>query len=165
VGDKLTWKVPYARPMAIVRALAHLRNKPLRLRWYLTSKGADLQNLRMDSGLAGLLENLREARSSVLGREALVPTRFSVFGLLNVQDTASDMDPEFARAVYGKLLRELGEDAVLEFSHSLRRSNYGEHGGDVSLVDYGQAGLDEFLKEYGEAFRAILDEVLREKHG
>lgn len=158
VGEHVTLKFPQIHGTVAFKYLI----KAIRtgkLRRYLTGS-EKLASLRGQL-LRGWLENWREWRLSKEITETIVPTRFSIFGIVNLQDTAPDADLRYGE-VYNALRAIIDEDLVYEHGgHTMPgTSNFGVHDGKLKIRDYGELGLDVLLKEYGAQLKQALDETM-----
>ena len=159
VGERSTLKFPQIHGILVLRELVNaIRSGSLRE--YLTESEKGRYNLRGQL-LRGWFENLREWRLSQEITGTIVPTRFSIFGLINLQDTAPDADLKVGE-VYNTLRAIIDEDLVHEHGgHTMRGgSNFGLHEGKLKLRDYGELGLEVLLKQYGVELQQALDKTM-----
>ena len=169
VGEHFTIKVP--RP-DIGRAISNLRESTgSGVRGVLECIAGTEGNARsLRFALTrGISENLRERDLSKTEMDILVPTRASILGLVNIQDTARDVDiknNEIYEAFWKRLvslpdIRDEDERIIRAGGHTLPQSkNYGLHEGTIKLRDYGERDLKELLTKYGHLLReAILEKT------
>jgi hypothetical protein len=111
--------------------------------------------------LRGWLENLRERRLSREFTDIIVPTRLSIFGLLNVQDTATDLPPESPHVssairdkINAEIVRKNGGHTIAD------NSNFGLHHGQLKIRDYGELGLDFLLSNYADQLEQAFAETM-----
>lgn len=159
VGERATLKIPQIHGIFVMKELIKATRNG-RLRKYLTGSEKHPQSLTKHL-LRGWLENLREWRLSGEITDTVVPTRFSIFGIINVQDTAPDVDIPFG-AVYDELRKLIAEDLVYQHGgHTMPgKSNFGLHDGQIKLRDYGELGLEVLLKDYGNQLKQALEKTM-----
>jgi hypothetical protein len=170
VGDKLTVKVP----MFNVRRLIGDVRKALQSKWALKEffSGAERAGT-LSFFLRGLKENLREASLSKELADLVIPTRLSILGIINIQDSASEiLSPEdnIYSAFWKKLINSIDREEFKNNERIIRRGphtleqpdNFGLHGGRIKLLDYGEKGLDDLLREYGRLLQEVLEEKMTE---
>jgi hypothetical protein len=163
VGERVTVKVPKVH----VRNAATLLREALETRNLAFIKsvvlGRDDELFTLSENLLkGWLENLREARGSAELKGVVVPTRFSVLGVINVMDTAEDIhigELELSRAFKEEGLKSaIAENS--DFDHTTASpSNFGKIEGVVYLRDYGERGVGQLLQKNHKAFRRALDRL------
>jgi len=100
---------------------------------------------------AGIRANLLERRFSARLGDIVVPTKFSLFGLINVMDYASSL------LVPDNILAEKHPFAPLKGSPINSADNFGYHKGKMKLLNYGGMGLITYLLENRQLFRKQLD--------
>jgi len=157
IGERSTLKLPRLQIQATIAWIRHSIKRG-RLREYLTGSGR-VPSLSPHL-LGGILANKREWRLSRKTTDILVPTRFSIFGLMNIQDTAEDVEfPEAAVAV--KLYGSMPDEVLFEqHGHTFQGSdNFGIHDGRLKLLDYGGVGLESVINQYEE----VIAEALRQQ--
>lgn len=110
--------------------------------------------------LRGWFENLREAELSEELGDIVVPTRFSLFGVLNIMDRAdvlgeSTVDDVLLAPFCDRLTAPHRAVSRHTFSNP---KNFGWHDGRLKLVDYGAYKLYEVLTENRDKILAGLNE-------
>ncbi len=157
VGEKITLKFPKFHPLLLIKHLYEAK-KDGRFFNYIKSKEEYPGSFK--SHFRGWLENRRESRLSQEVSDNIVPTRFSLFGIFNIQDTASDVNIPYGM-VYTELSNLIGQNLVFEHGdHTLPgKSNFGLHEGKIKLRDYGERKLPVILKQYGEQLSQVLEET------
>ena len=158
VGDTITLKFPNPKITRTIKGLYYAAKKG-NLQKYLTQNEKHFSF--SSEMLRGWFENLREWRLSQEFTDIVVPTRFSIFGLLNIQDTAKDVEMEYAEI--GPALRGKIPDKVMlnNGQHTITGSdNFGWHDGKLKIRDYGELGLDFLLENYRDELREALAETM-----
>ncbi|MBI2638424.1 hypothetical protein HYW83_02435 [Candidatus Peregrinibacteria bacterium] len=117
----------------------------------------------------GWLQNVREARISDDFINVVVPTRFSLFGFINIQDTAPDVDAQDGE-IYIDIIKRIKSSADVRLqdvidmrsaTHTLPNSkNYGLSEGRIKLRDYGEKGIAELLQRFGTQVEQVLQEKM-----
>ena len=167
VGESLTIKIPnFNIKRAISTLIRASRNGIAGIREYITGKEGNPSSISF-SLLRGIRENIRERVLSKTELDFLVPTRLSILGLINFQDTATatdSKDDEIYEAFFRKLtqlpnFKDEDEKMLRAGGHTLPQAkNYGIHDGKVKLLDYGEVGLDKLLAKYGYLLQQVLEE-------
>lgn len=109
----------------------------------------------------GWAGNLREALFWIRHRNALcVPTRFSFFGLVNMQPVATMLEWGDREAVFGKAAEVLGDRIMddVHYFHYAHSGNWVRYGGTVRLSDYGSTVTQAIIVESGDAIVDALRE-------
>ena len=160
VGECATLKIPKLRLGLVISGIKDAIERH-RLPKYLTGNEKNTLSLA-NHLLRGWLENWREWRLSKEIAGTVVPTRFSIFGIINLQDTAPNVDSLEYGDVYIALSKIIDKDLVFKHGgHTLPESeNFGMHDGKLKIRDYGELGLDVLLKNYGKQLQQALDETM-----
>ena len=105
--------------------------------------------------LRGVLCNKREAKYSTELGEIAVPTRFSLFGIFNIQETASSH--RYDRGLLWKIFFDIiGKDLRAADHTFAGEQSFGMHGGRMKIIDYGSARFPELLiKHKQEIIKAL----------
>lgn len=159
VGEHITLKFPQIKLGRTVRAIQDAIKRG-KLSEYVTRSEKHPDSLARDL-FRGWFENLREWRLSQEITDTIVPTRFSIFGLMNIQDTAKDIKlpyPTIGIALLGKIPDHIIID---HGSHTIASSgNFGIHEGVLKIRDYGELGLDYLLINYGAEIKQAAAETM-----
>jgi hypothetical protein len=108
---------------------------------------------------AGIRANILEKRFSAKLGDLVVPTRFSLFGLINVMDAAAPS------GIPAGLIAKTMPFSPLEGYQVDSADNFGIHGGRLKLLNYGGIGLISYLIGNKALFRSQLDAFVRENRG
>jgi len=111
--------------------------------------------------LEGVKSNLWEFYGSLRLGEIVVPTRFSFFGIFNIQDSASPIIG-FSYDEFALILKEIKSAIVIAegTEHTIfSQKNYGFHEGKIKLIDCGNKNLIQILMRSRESFRKALDTI------
>lgn len=160
VGERTTLKLPRLQILTNIRCIRDSLKRGW-LREYLTQ---DERHASLSRHLlGGLLANRREWHLSKKETEILVPTRFSIFGLLNIQDTATDIEMTMT-AIAIKLRRKIPDEILFtQHGHTFQGSdNFGVHEGRLKLRDYGELGLEATIEKYEEVIAQALEQQMIE---
>ncbi len=112
----------------------------------------------------GLIKNLVEARFSKPLDDLVIPTYFSLLGIVNLQATAQDHELKSSMIIEA-LTKHVGCDQydnsyLVPAGHTFQnKDNYGFHNGRLKFLDYGSRTAVKIMLEHREAMRAGLDEV------
>jgi len=111
--------------------------------------------------LVGFKCNWAEFVNSKRFRDVVVPTKFSLLGAFNVQDTAeiTNLSKEEKEILYEEIpdtRAQMGHIFVME-------GNFGLHSGRIKFVDYGDKRTIGGLKKHGVELRRIFDLVQRQR--
>ncbi|MCK9186118.1 hypothetical protein M0P48_01630 [Candidatus Gracilibacteria bacterium] len=161
VGGNLTVKVPNPHTL---RHLAKIFE-------YL--KLGDLEELRNWFGytegncvgfrwaISGLLQNWREFLLSKELSVIAVPTRLSIFGLLNVQDTAQNLPSTISdKDLFVTMGMAIGPE-IMKDPHSVYGTdNFGIHDGRAKMRDYGNVKIGPILKGHIDPIREALKNLM-----
>lgn len=163
VGDTVTVKVPQLKLGKVVKDLISSAQYGYFFK-YIT------KDIRQNKGLlstlfCGVMENYREwslykegaVNADIL--DILVPTRFSILGLINIQDTAIDAHLEPL-----EVLRAIGTSisgrTALPAMHTLEgTANFGMHDGRLKIRDAGEPGLRKLMKTHSSVIKEALEKV------
>jgi hypothetical protein len=171
VGEKLTIKIPIFDIPRLIKDIRSALQGNGMLREFLS--GAERTGT-LAFFLRGLRENRREASLSSELADLAVPTRLSVLGIVNIQDSAPEIlspEDEIYSAFWRKLVDSTDFSSITEGDerimrrgvHTLQQSdNFGTHMGRIKLRDYGEKGLDELLRKYGKLLKEVLEEKMAE---
>jgi hypothetical protein len=161
-GKNFTAKVPYFPPDRL-----QLIPEDLRIMWKMNGwKGlveyfTDPEDFMcfQQRFLDGWLANIREALWSRSLGDTVVPTHFSLAGILNIQSTAECLGLDIAsvrEAVKAEIRDRIGD------SHTfLSPDNYGRHNDQIKLLDYGSRGAGDFVRTHRAAFRRALTSLTK----
>lgn len=160
VGEKITIKLPAIDFKRMIRAI----REAIKGGWlmdYMTDSENHIHSFARHA-LRGFKENIREYRlSQEISDKTIVPTRISIFGILNIQDTAIDVDlphPAIGTVLIDKIPNQIMID---HGAHTiLDSSNFGLHEGLLKIRDYGELGLDFLLKNYEKEIEQALVETM-----
>lgn len=154
VGKKYAFKLPKVTP----RMIAQDVYDSFAGTWHGLSHSSlkDIFAGRMNvpsrsESFAGIRANILEKRFSARLGDIVVPTRFSLFGLINVIDHASSL------LVPDNILAEKHPFAPLSGHPINSADNFGYHNGKMKLLNYGGMGLITYLLENRQVFRKQLD--------
>ncbi len=158
VGENFTFKAPYIAPKNLMRIPSDIHLCWQLGKWkglieYFTD-GDDFTCFQQNL-LRGWLQNLRERRVSKLLNDIVVPTHLSLFGLLNVQSTATDINLSMSKL--GEIIKGEIPDNIQDAHTFLAPGNYGLHHDSVRLLDYGERGVYEFIQKYRPNFQTAFD--------
>lgn len=108
---------------------------------------------------AGWNKNRTESKISKTLAELAVATRFSLWGLVNVQETATPSGlPWFAvhKEIWNEFDFETCNNYLADFGHALDSGNFGFQNGKLKFVDYGNEELAQFISQHKAAFERAL---------
>ena len=156
-GDSLIMKIPYFPPDRLKVLPSDLRTSWQMDGWkglveYFTDP--DDCTCFQQRFLGGWLANVREALWSRSLGDTVVPTHFSLAGLLNIQSTAEGAN--FDIATLRQAVKAEIQDHITDAHTFLSPDNYGRHNGQVKLLDYGSRGAGDFVEKHRIAFRKAL---------
>lgn len=161
VGHRFTAKVP--NPKTIYDSLPSLIKFLRKRNYYLIRKWFQMPEKSIygfKHAIVGFLENWREFRYSEALQDVAVPTHASVFGILNLQDSAPDIPDIISdEQLIGVLEQAVGDLIKRDYHTFQQRSNFGIHNGRVKIRDYGGAKTGPFLKAYRDEFRIALGKL------
>lgn len=158
VGEEFTIKVPNPSTLkAIKYPLEKLSKGESHLfrRWFEYTEGNGTGLRRVFSGV---LQNRREAQLSSELEDIVVPTRISIFGLLNIQNTAPTPSASLEEIGIKMIIASNG-DAMRDLHTFCQSENYGVHNGEIKLRDYGSPRLAPILRKHSNAIREALAEL------
>ncbi len=113
--------------------------------------------------LEGVWSNRFENKWSKKLYEAVVPTRFSVFGAVNIQDTALPIQA-FSKNELSFIRNQLTDKIFFSEIHTLSfAENYGMHNGKIKLLDYGSKILAQWIFDHLDLFRNTLDAIQEQR--
>ena len=108
----------------------------------------------------GLFDNLSEFvfYLSHFNNEFLVPTYFSLFGLVNIQPlqkNVCDIDKDvWYHLIKNSSQKEIWDSSKHTFSTA---SNFSiDKNGKLKVMDYASAGVQKMTKKYGKKFHSVL---------
>lgn len=163
VGESCTFKFPQIMLRTAGAEFCHAISQPnsvRRLRHLLRSRMKTRMGFRFYL-LGGICENIREAFYTRALGELVVPTRLSLLGLMNIQDTAEDIEYE-PDALFERMKGVLGND-IGGTSHTFNRpNNFGVHDGRVKLRDYGNVGIGAKVLAHQDAMYDELTALTKE---
>ena len=156
VGKRYAFKVPKVTPRMLVQdvydsfagtwhGLTHAKLKDI-------FAGRSNTTPRAES-LEGIRANILEKRfSSKLG-DIVVPTRFSLFGVVNVMDAAAPS------GIPASLIAKTRPFSPLDGHPVNSADNFGIHNGRLKLLNYGGIGLISYIMWNKDIFRRQLDDL------
>lgn len=105
--------------------------------------------------LAGLMENWKEfVYWRRFGFDWLVPTYFSLFGLVNVQKAGEEFDFDKNGIFWSQISEHFGDKVYEGDEHAFAEDeNYVLIDSQVRLVDYGNFRNEDFFAKYEERLR------------
>ena len=156
VFRSLTIKFPRTRLLKALKNLWDYRKRPKWLLKFLT-RGSDYQWSVQWAILRGVFDNWREHQFyKSQGFPILAPSLFSLFGIVNVQRTAQEIQMEDVDLWVQ--FHQITGGAVWKNSHVFaEKRNFGILDGKLVIVDYGSRRTQEILKEYHEKMSQEFD--------
>lgn len=110
--------------------------------------------------IAGVLANYREGRVPPELEDIIVPTKLSVFGLLNLQDATQDLPEHITgNQVALVLLNALGADFKKDLHVFSNEANFGLHEGTVKMRDAGGEHTLALCETHHTALRGAMQEL------
>ena len=111
--------------------------------------------------ISGVLQNWQEFKLSKELNGIVVPTRLSVFGIFNIQDTATDLPKNISNHIlFVELGRAIGYD-IMKDTHTFRNSdNFGIHNGQAKIRDYGDPKIGSILKDHFSKIKESLRSLI-----
>ena len=109
----------------------------------------------------GIKSNFWEFYGSLKLGDIVMPTRFSFFGIFNIQDTATSIEG-FSHDEFSIISQEIKDAmAIAEGTeHTIfSQKNYGFHQGKIKLIDCGNKNIIEVLMQSKDSFRRALDTI------
>ncbi len=153
----LAFKFPQINPLKalhnIIIALSWKGEMTLRERIYLTlSLNDEVLNTSQYYLFRGIRANLRERRFYKSSRlSILVPTYFSLFGLVNIQRAGDIIEMGIDDFVSEIMKLTNNDQSIHDDTHTLTNpANYVEMDGHLMIVDYGSSGCRNYLMKWGQ---------------
>lgn len=156
-GKNLTAKIPYF-PLERIKGIP----KDLQFLWKLHKWKGLLKYLTdpidntcfQQKFISGWQANIREFLHSKNLKDMVIPTHFSLIGLLNIQSAAENCN--FNSGTVLNTMKAEIKDHISDAHTFLNSDNYGKHQNRVKLLDYGARGARNFIKTHQTAFRKAL---------
>lgn len=161
VGERFTLKVPNPntfRHFADILEFLKFRDFKELYHWFQYSEG-NYCGFRW--AISGFLQNWREFMLSKELGEIVVPTRLSVLGLLNIQDTSTDLPATINNGgLFATLGVAIGTD-IMRDTHTFHETdNFGIHDGQAKIRDYGGPKTGPILKKHFDAIKRTLESLI-----
>jgi hypothetical protein len=157
VGEHTTLKIPHWQTFNRLVGLAKriLRRDIKLIKNWFESPEESFQGLGFT--LSGFFQNWREVTNSESLGDIVVPTRLSLFGIINLQSTAKPIPSEID---IWKIMLEATNNEAYQDGHSFcHRSNYGMYRGKIRMLDYGSKKALLILKKYRKEISQALADI------
>lgn len=111
---------------------------------------------RLGTFIDGIKDNSREAELSDELSDVVLPVRFSVLGLVNIQDSAPKA--KFPKSDFGVIMGHhiTDADTVEVLEHS---GEFAVVDDEMKIVDFGESGISSRLVYWNEKVKAALSEL------
>jgi len=166
VGRRFTFKVANFSPANCARTIksetkkyftktVEYELKELGLKHYL----GQVYHFFHGTMLEGAFSNLWEFYGSLKFRDIVVPTRFSLFGIINIMDTAQEIG-DFSEEETDAIINCFDHKDIKYIEHTvIMARNYGVHKGKLKLLDCGSRVTIKALSVQRDEFRKVLDTI------
>lgn len=164
VGKNLTLKRPISDPKKAWKVYKSRRELDQKMGTHYAS--AFLSNTEDETDSLrymiqrGYLQNLREARLSPLLGDLVVPTRLTVAGFVNVQETAQPLNHVRDEDIRQILSKRIGNASKVDPHSFHEHRNYGWHEGKVKLLDYGGQKIVQIIKTHRAGIEKALHDMM-----